>query len=116
MKAWSAIGLLFVAAIFAVIPISPQMTPRGVELGVDQAQAQLTYGQARRWARRDYRRSYLYGDAGAYGPGAGYRYGYAGTAYGAYASAADSGYRTVWVSDNRWCTIYPSGFHWCWTQ
>ena len=40
MKAWSVIGLLFAAAIFATIPISPQVTPRGVELSVDQAQAQ----------------------------------------------------------------------------
>jgi hypothetical protein len=37
MKAWSVIGLLFAAAIFATIPISPQVTPRGVELSVDQA-------------------------------------------------------------------------------
>ena len=41
MKAWSVIGLLFAAAISATIPISPQVTPRGVELSVDQAQ---TYG------------------------------------------------------------------------
>jgi hypothetical protein len=27
MKAWSVIGLLFAAAIFATIPISPQVTP-----------------------------------------------------------------------------------------
>ena len=39
MKAWSVIGLLFTAAILASIPISPQVTPRGVELSVDQAQA-----------------------------------------------------------------------------
>ena len=32
MKAWSVIGLVFAAAIFATIPISPQVTPRGVEL------------------------------------------------------------------------------------
>ncbi len=42
MKAWSVIGLLFTAAILATIPISPQVTPRGVELSVDQAQASLT--------------------------------------------------------------------------
>ena len=39
MKVWSVIGLLFTAAIIATIPISPQVTPRGVELSVDQAQA-----------------------------------------------------------------------------
>ena len=42
MKAWSVIGLLFAAAIIATIPISPQVTPRGVELSVDQAQPALT--------------------------------------------------------------------------
>ena len=36
MKAWSVIGLLFAAMIFAMVPISPQVTPRGVELRVDQ--------------------------------------------------------------------------------
>src|SRR5260370_36587375 len=50
MKAWSVIGLLFAAAIFAAIPISPQVTPRGVELSVDQAQA-VTYRRARVTAR-----------------------------------------------------------------
>ena len=39
MKAWSVIGLLFGAAMFATIPISPQVTTRGLELSVDQAQA-----------------------------------------------------------------------------
>ena len=28
MTAWAVIGLLFAAAIFATIPISPQLTPR----------------------------------------------------------------------------------------
>ena len=32
-------GLLFATAIFATIPVSPQVTPRGLELSVDQAQA-----------------------------------------------------------------------------
>jgi hypothetical protein len=59
MKAWSVIGLLFAAAIFATIPISPQVTSRGVELSVDQAQA-ITYGRYRRVHRRVYRRSYRY--------------------------------------------------------
>jgi hypothetical protein len=59
MTAWSVIGLLFAAAIFATIPISPQVTPRGVELSVDQAQA-ITYGRYRRVHRRVYRRSYRY--------------------------------------------------------
>ena len=59
MKTWSVIGPLFAAAIFAAIPISPQATPRGVELRVDQAQA-ITYGRYRRVHRRVYRRSYRY--------------------------------------------------------
>jgi hypothetical protein len=57
MKTWSIIGLLFAGAIFATIPISPQVTPRGVELSVDQAQA-ITYGRYRRVHRRAYRRAY----------------------------------------------------------
>ena len=60
MKAWSVIGLLFGAAILATIPISPQVTPRGVELSVDQAQA-ITYGRYRRVTRRAYRRGYYGG-------------------------------------------------------
>jgi hypothetical protein len=75
MKPWSVIGLLFTAAIIATIPISPQVTPRGVELSVDQAQAR-TYGHY----RRAYRRSY-YGYYGGYyrgsqpiGGGGGQRY------------------------------------------
>jgi hypothetical protein len=59
MKAWSVIGLLFAAAIFATIPISPQVTPRGVELSVNQAQAIL--GHWRRVNRRVYRRAYRHG-------------------------------------------------------
>ena len=59
MKAWSVIGLLFAVGIFATIPISPQATPRGVEVSVDQAQA-ITYGRYRRIHRRVYRRSYRY--------------------------------------------------------
>ena len=53
MKAWSVIGLLFTGAIIASIPISPQVTPRGVELSVDQAQAR-TYGHDRRANRGSY--------------------------------------------------------------
>jgi hypothetical protein len=64
MKAWSVIGLLFAVAILATIPISPQSTPRGVELRVDEAQA-VTYGRYRRVHRRAYRRSYRYA-RGAY--------------------------------------------------
>ena len=59
MKAWAVIGLLFAAAIFATIPISPQVTPRGLELGVDGAKA-VTYGHYRRVHRRVYRRHYRY--------------------------------------------------------
>jgi len=59
MKAWSVIGLLFGAVMFATIPISPQVTPSGVELNVDQAQAY--YGHYRRVHRRVYRRAYRRG-------------------------------------------------------
>jgi hypothetical protein len=59
MKVWSVIVLLFAAAIFATIPISPQVTTRGLELGVDEAKA-VTYGHYRRVHRRVYRRSYRY--------------------------------------------------------
>jgi len=79
MKAWSVIGLLFAAAIFATIPISPQLTPRGVELSVNQAQA-ITYGRYRRTYRRGYRyarRAYRRGYYGYYGAPYYYgRYGY----------------------------------------
>jgi hypothetical protein len=55
MKAWSVVSLLFTAAILSTIPVSPQLTPRGVELSVDQARAQATYGHHRQAARRAYR-------------------------------------------------------------
>src|SRR6516162_6824023 len=57
MKAWSVIGLLFAAAVLATIPVSGQVTPRGVELSVDQAQA-VTYRRARVTARRVGRREF----------------------------------------------------------
>jgi hypothetical protein len=56
MKGWSIIGLLFTVAIIATIPVSPQVTPRGVELSVDQAQA-ASY----RYHRRVYRGYGYYG-------------------------------------------------------
>jgi hypothetical protein len=59
MKVWSVIALLFAAAILATIPVSPQVTPRGLELRVDEARA-VTYGRYRRVHRRVYRRSYRY--------------------------------------------------------
>jgi len=59
MKAWSVIGLLFAATFLATVPISPQVTPRGLELSVDEAKA-VTYGHYRRVHRRVYRRSYRY--------------------------------------------------------
>jgi len=40
-------GSLRRALVLATIPVSPQVTPRGVELSVDQAQA-VTYRRARR--------------------------------------------------------------------
>ena len=142
MKTWSVIGLLFTAAILATIPISTQVTPRGVELSVDQAQAQITYGRYRRVTRRAYRRAgyaaaagytataagYGYGGVG-YGYG-GYGYGSAGYGYGgpgyAYAAAGYGpagagygggyGYHVEPAGPGRWCAVYPSGFRWCWTQ
>jgi hypothetical protein len=139
MKAWSVIGLLFTAAILATVPISTQVTPRGVELRVDQAQA-ITYGRYRRVARRAYRRAgyavaagygataagYGYG-GGVYGyGGAGYRYGGPGYAYAAAGydpspagygyGGAGYGYRVEPAGYGRWCNVYPSGFRWCWTQ
>ena len=59
MKAWSVIGLLFGAAMFATIPITLQVTPSGLELSVDHAQAY--YGHYRRVHRRVYRRAYRRG-------------------------------------------------------
>jgi hypothetical protein len=57
MKAWSIVGLAFAATIFATIPLSPQVTSRGLALNVDQAQA-ITYGHARRVSRRVDRRDF----------------------------------------------------------
>ena len=52
MKAWSIIGLLFAAAILATVPVSPQVTSRGVELSVGQAQAQTYPGRGQiSWVR-----------------------------------------------------------------
>ena len=57
MKAGAIIGLLFAAAIFATVPISPQVTSRGVAVNIDTAQA-ITYGHARRVNRRMDRREF----------------------------------------------------------
>jgi len=142
MKTWSVIGLLSTAAILATIPISPEVSPRGVELSVDQAQAQVTPGRYRRVTRRAYRRAgyaaaagytataagYGYGGVG-YGYG-GYGYGSAGYGYGgpgyAYAAAGYGpagagygggyGYHVEPAGPGRWCAVYPSSFRWCWTQ
>ncbi len=57
MRASSFVGLLFAAVVLATISLSPQVTPRGVELSVDQAQA-ITYRRARVTARRVDRRTY----------------------------------------------------------
>ena len=53
------IGLLFAAAMFATVPISPQVTSRGVAVNVDGAHA-FTYGHARRVNRRMDRREFRY--------------------------------------------------------
>ena len=114
MKVLSIVGLLFVAAVVATVPISPQITPRGIALSFDQAQAQVFYGRARRVARRVDRRAYRYARRGGYAGavyGSGYGYGYpvaAGYRYG-------YGYPVVAAGPRRSCTIYPSGFRWCWT-
>ena len=53
-----SIGLLFAAAtVLVMIPVSPQVTSRGVELSIDQAQA-VTYRRARVTARRVDRRDF----------------------------------------------------------
>jgi hypothetical protein len=72
----SIISLLFAAAFLAIIPISPQVTPRGIELKVDVAQAY--YGHARRVTRRVARRTYRRGYYGG-----AYRGHYGGAYYGA---------------------------------
>ena len=112
MKALSVIGLLFVAAMIATVPISPQVTPRGLELSVDQAQAQITYGRARRVARRVDRRSYRYARRA---DRRSYRYARR-AGYGAAIYGSSYGYRVVAAGPGRWCNVYPSGFRWCWTR
>jgi hypothetical protein len=57
MKAWSIVGLVFASAVFATIPLSPQVTSRSLSLNVSQAQA-ITYGHARRVSRRMDRRDF----------------------------------------------------------
>jgi hypothetical protein len=57
MRAYSIVGLLFGAVVLATIPVSPQATPRGVELSVDRAEA-ITYRRARVTARRVDRRDF----------------------------------------------------------
>jgi len=57
MRASSIVGLLFAAVVLTMIPVSPQVTPRGVEISVDQAQ-DITYRRARVTARRVDRRAY----------------------------------------------------------
>jgi hypothetical protein len=81
MKAWSIITLVFAAAILATIPLSPQVTPRGLELRVDEAGA-VTYGRYRRVHRRVYRRSYRYAAPSYYYGAPSYYYG-ARSYYGA---------------------------------
>jgi hypothetical protein len=89
MKAWSIIGLLFAAAILAMVPLSSQVTPRGsLELTIDKAEA-YTYGRARRITRRTYRRGYRYARrsyrrAAYYGAASYYDYGRPSYGYGGY--------------------------------
>jgi hypothetical protein len=110
MKAWLLVSLLFTASILSTTPVSPQMTPRGIELSVDQAQAQATYGRDRRATRRGYRAA-GYTVAPGYGAtAAGYDHGGAVYGYGG------AGYRVEPAGYGRWCNVYPSGFRWCWTD
>jgi hypothetical protein len=66
MRIWPVIGLLLGAAVIATIPVSPQVTPRGVELSVDQAQA-VTRGHYRRAVRHAYGRGYYAVPSYSYG-------------------------------------------------
>ena len=54
-RVFSLLGLAIASGLVATIPVSPQVTPRGLELSVDQAQA-VTYRRARVTARRVDRR------------------------------------------------------------
>ena len=54
---FSLLGLAASGLVLATIPVSPQVTPGGVELSVDQAQA-VTYRRARVTSRRVNRRAY----------------------------------------------------------
>jgi hypothetical protein len=56
-RVFSLLGLAASGLVLATIPVSPQVTPGGVELSVDQAQA-VTYRRARVTARRVDRRVY----------------------------------------------------------
>jgi hypothetical protein len=56
-RVFSLLGLAASGLVLATIPVSPQVTPGGVELSVDQAQA-VTYRRARVTARRVNRRAY----------------------------------------------------------
>ena len=73
MKAWSVTGLLFTAAIIATMPISLEVAPHGMELGVNQAQAQVILYRPYRRAARVYRRGYY--------PAPLYLYRYGGPVY-----------------------------------
>ena len=59
-RVFSLLGLAASGLVLATIPVSPQVTPRGVELSVDQAQA-ITYRRARVTARRVNRRAWRRG-------------------------------------------------------
>src|SRR5262249_51699814 len=109
MRVWTIIGLLFTPAILATIPISPQLTQRGVELKVDQAQA-ITYGRHRRVTRRPYRRAgYTAAAAGV----AGYGYGSYITSSPSYSSYyAPQPYSSYYgpVSSYAPTTYYPPSY------
>ena len=110
MRVWTIIGLLFTPAILATIPISPQLTQRGVELKVDQAQA-ITYGRHRRVTRRAYRRAgYTAAAAGVAGYGYGSYYGYSSPSYSSY--YAPQPYSSYYgpVSSYAPTTYYPPSY------
>jgi hypothetical protein len=72
MRVWTVAMLLAATAVLATVPVTPQLTQRGIELRLDEANA-ITY----RRARVTYRRAYRRGARASYYRGGYYR-GYSG--------------------------------------